>query len=227
MVRLPGGTFKMSSRGDLVKVSPFLLDVTEVTVAAYGACVQSGKCAATGLDRSEWGSTDSCTWGKADRANYPINCVDWSQAAAYCAAVGTRLPSEEEWEWAARGAELGTTYPWGNEPPRDQLCWNGGSVRRLSKGLGACAVGSFGRGNSPQGVMDLAGNVWEWTSSAHDAPTRVFRDGRWSDAVSSTRIFRGGRWSDADASNVAASHRGWFEPSFRTPLIGFRCARTP
>jgi formylglycine-generating enzyme required for sulfatase activity len=160
MARTPGGTFVMGSESiyadekpvHRVTVAAFSMDVTDVTTAAYGACVRAGKC-------SEPGAGDYCNWGKGDRQNHPINCVDWNQATAYCAYAGKRLPTEEEWEYAARGTD-GRTYPWGNEAPSNQLCWNRGASKE-----GTCVVGSHPSGASPFGLQDMAGNVWQWTSS--------------------------------------------------------------
>jgi sulfatase modifying factor 1 len=205
MARLPGGRFKMGARGDPVAVAPFFLDQTEVSVQAYGDCVRAKKC--TAPDTGQF-----CNWERPDRANHPVNCVDWKQAIAYCAAAGKRLPTEEEWEWAARGAERGTTWPWGNDAPRDQLCWNGGTTKRYSRreGLGTCPIGSFPAGNNPQGLMDMAGNVVEWTSSPYD---------------SSTRVYRGGCWGDDASALFAAANRAGYDPDDETGGIGFRCAR--
>src|SRR5262249_22284856 len=141
-----------------------------------------------------------CNYGVPGRGDHPINCVDWLQADAFCKAYGKRLPTEEEWEWAARGGARGTTYPWGDEPPGKQVCWDG-EGSELGKGSRqlTCAVGSHRAGDSPLGIHDLAGNVWEWTSSIHTAEARVYR---------------GGGWSAGDAPGVRASDRSRGEPSF-------------
>jgi formylglycine-generating enzyme required for sulfatase activity len=217
----------MGSRGDAVAVRPFLLDVTAVTVAAYQACVEAAKCKPPNGD-------GNCNWGKLDRANHPANCVDWNQATAFCEAVGKRLPSEEEREWAARGAERGTEYPWGSEvrttpnsdaaPKRfkkktlsaeDRLKRHESALSgRLCGGGGqdqTCPVGSYPAGDSPQGLKDLAGNVWEWTSST------------WGES----RAVRGGSWSTDDPSCYAASFRYRIDPQSRYNNLGFRCAKTP
>jgi formylglycine-generating enzyme required for sulfatase activity len=205
MVRLPGGTYTMGATMTTVTVKPFLLDVTPVTVAAYEACVGAGKCGATvtGIQ---------CNFRRPERADHPINCMDWNEASAFCAAAGKRLPTEEEREWAARGADKGTTYPWGNEEPGAQLCWNGnGSDIGKGNRKSTCAVGSHPLGDSPHGVKDLAGNVWEWTSSVYDPAKRVVR---------------GGAWVNDAAQLFAARTRSGGQPEGHNPYRGFRCART-
>jgi formylglycine-generating enzyme required for sulfatase activity len=213
MASLPGGSFTMGDRKDSVTVQPFCMDVTEVTVAAYASCARGGQCspAATTVDwpnisdadRTKW--SPSCNGSRADRSNHPANCVDWGQSATYCHAQGKRLPTEEEWEWAARGGSQGRTYPWGNSAPDFQLCWSG-----MQKRDGTCAVGSFPEGDAPGGIHDLAGNVWEWTSSNFDATARVNR---------------GGSWNIIDASGIRAAFRFRNTPGSRTDSLGFRCAR--
>lgn len=168
MVRLPPGAFSALGRsGGFPK--GFCIDATEVTTAAYQASCSSGSCE----------PTDSCagrTFGVAGKANHPINCVTFEQADAYCKGVGKRLPTEFEWEYAERGAPAsgaGNTYPWGNALAVGDtclLCWE------ASSGGSTCPVGAFPAGNSPQGVMDLAGSVEEWTTTI-EAPGRVRRGG--------------------------------------------------
>ena len=219
MAAIPGGRFKLAERGDEATVKPFCLDVTEVTVAAHEACAKSGACKpasttenlpeappAAAAERSKL-----CNAAKAERRQDPLNCVSWDEAAAHCAAVGKRLPTEEEWEWAARGASRGTAFPWGDEEPDAQLCWN-----RNPKGqpLGTCPVGAHPKSDTPQGVKDLAGNVWEWTSSRDDC-------GR----AEQCPIRRGGGWSSKTANRVNAGVRMGDQRTQRQTDIGFRCAR--
>jgi len=193
-----------------VTVQGFCLDVTEVTVDAYTACVQTGRC--TGDHPRQWtadGTTfsadEACNYGVSGKGPHPMNCVDWTQATTYCQANGKRLPTEEEWEWAARGGAEGRTYPWGAAPPSGQLCWSG-----TKKRSGTCAVGSYPAGDAPGGIHDLAGNVWEWTASNHEG---------------NTRVRRGGGWINEDTASPRAAHRGRSTPAFRSDLLGFRCAR--
>jgi formylglycine-generating enzyme required for sulfatase activity len=210
MMKVAGGSFKMGDRGDQVTVDGYCLDVTEVTVEAYASCTTGGKCSDSGL------SCDStyANWGKAGRGTHPINCVDWNQSDAYCKAQGKRLPTEEEWEWAARGGEKGTTYPWGNEAPGRQLCWDGeGSDLGKGNRQSTCPVGSYAAGDAPQGIHDLAGNVWEWTSTVYESGPG--------------RVYRGGGWYNVDPSYLRAAFRLGSSPSYRNNNLGFRCARTP
>lgn len=241
MVHLPGGTFRAAEptgpRNDTVTyytVRPFLLDATEVTVAAYAECVRAGKCspaAATvkleGMskaDRAAWSAY--CNRDRTDRPNHPVNCVDWRQAAAYCAWAGKRLPAEEELEWAARNGEGGTRYPWGNEEPGSRPCWNGdGSDVGRGNRAGTCPVGSHPASDSAAeagaaGVKDLAGNVWEWTSSA----SVIGQDSRGRGGTSA-KIARGGGWNDTDPARISAAVRVPDLPSWRSADLGFRCAK--
>lgn len=205
MVAIPGGTFTKGPRDDsvTVTVAVFAMDRTEVTVAAYKACVEAGKCSAAGTGQD-------CNWGVSGRDNHPINCVDWKQATTYCEAQGKRLPSDDEWVWAGRGGEAHRSYPWGNEAPAGQLCWSGdGKGPRQS----TCPVSSYPAGHSKHGVHDLAGNVSEWTSSP------------WAGGLS--RRVRGGSWNNEDAYLMLDGIGGIYaEPGERHFRLGFRCART-
>ena len=202
MVSIPAGTFMMGSVGDLaeafpqehpqhgVSVAAFHMDRTEVTVRAY-----EGR-----------GAAGDCNAGHSGRANDPINCVDWEQATAYCAWVGKRLPTEEEWEYAARGTD-GRTYPWGNDEPRAQVCFERDNT---------CAVGRFPAGDSPFGLHDMAGNVVEWTSSLWSEDYDKERTGP-------GRVIRGGGYCH-DAVEVRAAFRANDPPRDRDSYVGFRCA---
>ena len=185
---------------DFAEVAAFCMDTTEVTTAAYATCVKSGKCTAVKA------TSRFCNAGFAERGNHPINCVDWKQATAYCEAQGQRLPTEEEWEYAAFGTD-GRMYPWGDAEPAGQLCWN-----RNGKGMrnSTCAVASFPAGNSPFGLSDMSGNVWEWTSSAYNE--------------GEGRGIRGGCWALDDPRSFLSIIRVRVSPSDRSAGTGFRCA---
>lgn len=237
MVALSGGTFRAGERTGPTKVTvayhrvrPFLLDATEVTVGAYAECVKAGACrpaAATvrwdaphGRDPAAWSAY--CNRDRADRADHPVNCVDWHEARAFCAWAGKRLPTEEEWEWAARGLRAGTAYPWGNEPPRGRACWSGERAAGTGGRGGTCPAGAHPEGDGPSGLKDLAGSVWEWTST-RDV---IYPDSR-GRGGSSVRVARGGGWFDADPGSLTAAVRRLEFPEERSVDLGFRCARSP
>jgi formylglycine-generating enzyme required for sulfatase activity len=124
MVHVPGGRFSMGSPGvggddehpqHQVTLAGYCIDRIEVTVVAYTRCVASGKCTAA-QEPAKAGFDSLCNGTRADRQEHPVNCVDWNQATAYCGWVKKRLPSEAEWEYAARGGD-GRMYPWGNDAP--------------------------------------------------------------------------------------------------------------
>jgi formylglycine-generating enzyme required for sulfatase activity len=206
MVRFEGGRLRLST-GDEVAVGPFLIDTTEVTADAYAKCAAAGACATPGTGQL-------CTFRAPGKGNHPINCVSWEEARTYCAWARKRLPTEAEWEWAARGGGAARTYPWGDEPPTDQLCWDGegnplGKGGRVLSGLATCPVASHLRGDTPEGLHDMAGNVLEWTATAYRGEGRVTR---------------GGRWFEESANQVATSYRRWSSRLFRDDALGFRCA---
>jgi len=234
MVRIPAGTFNMGSNdGDAdekpvhsVRVASFEMDLTEVTVDAYGACVRAGRCTQPGTDQY-------CNWGQSGKGNHPINCVDWNQAKAYCDYAGKRLPTEEEWEYAARGTD-GRTYPWGNGAPGPRLLNACGSecvawarergqswaaMYQADDGWATTApVGSYPSGDSPFGLHDMAGNVWEWTASGYSADYSKNR-------TTNTFVARGGGWDDDALSTVRAAFRNRNAPADRSRDLGIRCAR--
>lgn len=251
MVAIPMGTFEMGSddgEGDerpvhTVKVQAFEMDLTEVTVRQYRACVAKGRCSSV-LANVEWvGMTEDtralhrtfCNGPRDERLDHPINCVSFDQAESFCRFVGKRLPTEEEWEYAARGPK-GLRYPWGDKEPGPTLL-NGCGEECVALGqkhgeawtasypggdsfASTAPVGSFPAGKSPFGVLDLAGNVWEWTGSPHcDYDTQ--------ECNQSQRISRGGGWSGDTAynSNHRATYRGYGSLDERSDSLGFRCAR--
>lgn len=163
MVYVPGGTFLMGMPSSITQgdppqqrqVKPFFLDRLEVTTEAFLACVNAGRCEVAAHKPGCNGTA------KKPKLKHPINCVTKQQAERFCAEQGKRLPTAAEWEFAARGAD-GRVYPWGNELPSEQLCWQG---RKGAESEMTCPVGSFAQGASPFGALDMAGNVAEWTSS--------------------------------------------------------------
>lgn len=221
-VDLPGGSFlfgcepgdpdcqeiEKPARG--ATVAPFRIGKTEVTVAAYEACVKDGACTAAGTG-------DGCN-GSA-QGNHPINCVDVKQSAAFCSWIGGRLPSPAEWEYAAKGGG-GRRYPWGNSYPTGAHANMCDARCKRSRGLPVSAkdpddgfsytapVGHFPRGASPDGILDLSGNVWEWTVN-DDATRRVG--------------VRGSGWDVADPRELRASYHPWAVAPNGDANIGVRC----
>jgi formylglycine-generating enzyme required for sulfatase activity len=185
----------------VVKVEAFCMDTTEVTTAAYDRCMRDGPCNSFGL-------MPICN-AVSHRQDHPMNCVNFDEAVRYCDYVGKRLPTEQEWEYAARGRE-GRTYPWGEAEPNSQLCWRAGRT---------CPVGSFPADRSPWGVIDLAGNVSEWTASFGS------RD-YLSPADPSRRVVKGHCWMFSGPAEVPSGRRWQSDPTERSHYYGFRCARS-
>lgn len=223
MVLIPAGSFMMGDAAGyqaqpahMVTLSAFCMDLTEVTVAAWRGCSAPG---CTAPDTST-----NCNWSASPgaREDHPINCVDWNQARAYCGFLGGDLPTEAQWEYAARGMDSAShLYPWGNAAPGSQLCWSGGSVDRSS----TCPVRSFPTGLSPFGVFDMAGNVCEWTLDWHASYSSAAAVDPTGPVSGDARVTRGGSWLDGFAYQVkAASRQGGF-PMLRFVSGGFRCSR--
>ncbi|HHW97251.1 SUMF1/EgtB/PvdO family nonheme iron enzyme [Myxococcota bacterium] len=226
MVKVPGGLFRFGCDDELdgpcaqaerpsrlVQVHGFKIDKTEVTVEAYKKCVDAEVCT-----RAVAG--DECNWGESGRDNYPINCVTWYQADQYCRWVGGYLPSEVEWERAARGDD-GRLYPWGNEAPDAdgifRANWGEGLARQLwirDKWEFDAPVGRFEVGAGPYGTLDQAGNVAEWTSTiAPDTqddpnPERIVKGGSFREYARRLRTY---------AKDSHGPHRFYSH-------VGFRCA---
>jgi formylglycine-generating enzyme required for sulfatase activity/uncharacterized caspase-like protein len=216
MVLVPAGEFTMGSDAHddekpqrRVWLDAYYIDKFEVTNALYRRFMDAtGRSAPRFWSHARWN-------GPAQ----PVVGVTWHDADAYCKWAGKRLPTEAEWEKAARGTD-GRTYPWGNQ-------WDPGKSNSVGTNLvKTVAVGSYPGGVSPYGAHDMTGNVWEWTADWYD-PTYYARgvnrnpQGPRSGA---RRVIRGGSWAN---ESVAVSHRdGGFQPTFQADdHVGFRCAR--
>jgi formylglycine-generating enzyme required for sulfatase activity len=207
-----------------VTVSAFELDRFEVTVEAYGRCVSAGTCAAPGFPPGD---------ARFDRPELPVTHVSWDDAATFCAWMGGRLPTEAEWELAARGP-TGRDFPWGWTWD-GRLCNHGSLSTDETDGsdgfLWLAPVGSFPGGATLLGVHDLAGNVSEWVLDRFDATAfgntaagyapRPVTNPRVT--TGARAVVRGGSWSTGALWQRGASR--WFRaPHLRTPDTGFRCA---
>jgi sulfatase modifying factor 1 len=223
MVAVPGGSFEMGDATGLgdrsvhrETVASFCIDMAEVTVAGYAGCVGKRRCFAPSTN-FQGGSTVFCDWKQAGDDKLPVNCVSWADADEYCRWVGKRLPTEVEWEYAARGSE-GRLYPWGNTAPSSlQICWQGAlDAKGVRRGRidPICAAGSSPDDRTPLGVADLGGNVSEWTASPSRDPG----------AAPGARVIRGGGWSSPDERYVRSAHGSAQPPSVRSDSLGFRCA---
>ena len=236
-----------------VVLSPFCIDKTEVTVAAYLACSTVGKCAPASktndfadLDDVLRKTVDPlCNVGDPQgHATHPINCVDWDMASNYCQRQGGRLPTEAEWEFAARGPD-GRAYPWGDDAPNGKLlnacgkecaAWGKKShvEGKITFGtmypdddgfVNTAPVGSFPAGASRYGLEDVVGNVWEWTADFYAPYTKdAAKDPHGPPTSDSGRVARGGAWNGPFPSWVRPTFRFHFLPENRSYGVGFRCA---
>ena len=246
-----GSAFRAMPVQEHISVGAYTLDAYEVTIARFQRFWDAGHPAPTGAvvypsGGVPWAGVvraprtamedNACNFGAAGRVYHPVNCVDHATAQAFCVWDGGRLPTEAEWEFAARqhlaaGVDAGRIYPWGPQPPAarcDRAQWNrcpgddGGVTRR---------VGSFAQA---AGFFDLAGNVWEWTIDrfALYADARCWgnvarSDPRCDANPSGYPTIRGGSWFSADpVLLMGASRDDAYAPTTQSPLVGFRCAHT-
>jgi len=221
MVVVPAGEFSMGAEDGLPDARPvhrtylssYWIDQYEVTNERYRQCVEAGVCPPP---------KDRRAFDDPHAAQHPVTNVTWSQARGYCQWRGRRLPTEAEWEKAARGID-GRRYPWGNSEERIKRVAQDRDVRTPRNGV--APVGSHPETVSPYGVFDLSGNVWEWVKDwyAEDfyaiAPPRDPQ----GPLGGTFRVLRGGDWTQG-ALELRASHRGWDEMTYWGPTLGFRCA---
>lgn len=220
-VTIPEGVFLMG--GDKgsnaprhqVKIKTFQIARTLVTNRQYAACVRASACAPVEYKGNTKQSGD----------DYPVVWVDWSQAEAYSRWVGGRLPSEAEWEYAARSAGKDRRYPWGDQEPK------GCTLAKLPTCSGySVPVCSTPLGNTEQGLCDMAGNAWEWVQDVyHPSYVGGPTDGSsWVDPSSNMRVRRGGSWFDATGfiGGAQTTFRGAMQPAMRSFDLGFRPARS-
>ncbi|MBN1886481.1 MAG: SUMF1/EgtB/PvdO family nonheme iron enzyme [Thermoflexales bacterium] len=194
-----------------VSLNAFWIDRTEVTNAQYKKCVNAGACEASSYaNESSYNGEDQ-----------PVVGVSWSDANEYCKWAGGELPTEAQWEYAARGTD-GRTFPWGNEQATcDYAVMNDGSGSGCGKGV-AWPVGSKPKGASWVGAQDMAGNIWEWVADWYGAYPSEAQTDPTGPATGSSRVLRGGNWS-GDPAYVRAAVRYGLAPGDRRGYVGFRC----
>lgn len=235
MVHVPGETFVMgcdesdylytnfcespSQPSHQVTVSAFYIDRTEVTRGAYSECVNDGACAQPTI------TSASCNWDKSDRESHPMNCVSWTEAKAYCEWAGKRLPTEAEWEYAARGTD-GRFFPWGSDKPSCDIAV---MMEPTEAGCGTYStwhVCSRPNGNSPFGLCDMAGNVSEWVSDLYSATYYAVSPSSnpGGPVTGSTRVYRGGSYKNS-WQWLNMTKRFDDSASEKTDPMGFRCAK--
>ena len=226
---VPAGEFTMGSDADddhrnnahRVYLDAFYMDRYEVSNARYEACVTAGVCAPPHETKSDYRPG---YYGDPRYDNFPVIYVDWDMAVTYCGAWrGARLPSEAEWEKAARGTD-GRTYPWGEGISCDRANYDGDVDYDLYCTGETSEVGAYESGQSPYGLYDMAGNVFEWVSSLNKTYPYDAADGRENPASRDSRVIRGGAWSE-EANDLQVFYRSWIGPEYSEGVLGFRCAR--
>ncbi|OGQ92427.1 MAG: hypothetical protein A2284_07485 [Deltaproteobacteria bacterium RIFOXYA12_FULL_61_11] len=234
-IDLPDGTFSMgdttlASPVHLVQLSAFRMTGTEVTVAQYRSCVAAGVCI----------SAETCTWGDPNqdddsKLDHPIVCVSLAMARTCCQWLGGDLPTEAQWEYAARGG-TDRAYPWGNTEPDGTL--TNCDPDLCSDGFAETSpVGSFPAGASLHGLYDMAGNVWEWVLDCYDGtyyatmhatcPAGCLDPLNLACNSSAYRVLRGGSWLNDAATFLHAANRSLAVPNGTKKSVGFRCAAAP
>jgi eukaryotic-like serine/threonine-protein kinase len=213
-ISIPGGKFQMGGfDGDAQKdehpthgvtISPFWIDKVEVTNGMYQLCVLAGACQAP---RDIKSATHDNYFANKDFADYPVIFVSWQDAANYCKWAGRRLPTEAEWEYAARGSTDFRRYPWGDQSPDNNLANYDNQARDTTR------VGSYPKGTSPFGVLDMSGNVWEWVSDYYNAEYynqsgEQNPSGPGIGTANAPKVIRGGSWADG-FKEVRVSNRGY------------------
>lgn len=233
LVYVPAGEFTMGSNfGEdnqkpehQVVLDAFWADQTEVTNAMYAKCVAANQCDPASDTKSY---THPNYYGNSEFDEYPVINVSWNDAIAYCSWAERRLPTEAEWEKAARGTN-GNTYPWGNKLPYVNLLNYNRNVGDTTE------VGKYPDGASIYGALDMAGNVWEWVNDWYSET--YYQSSPSSNPLGpdsgTYRVYRGGSWYAPYyyyvISGVRSANRGWWyrDPSFTPYDLGFRCARSP
>lgn len=257
MALIPGGNFKMGTESSriqqiaeafnikahldliqsetpqhLVTISPFYLDKYEITNVQFAKFIKKNpQWTAAGVPKQfnngnylkDWTGTDF----PKDKANFPVVNVSWYSAVAYCRSVGKRLPTEAEWEFAARGGLVDKDFPWGSEPVDKTRANYGGSKLNTTVAVGSYAANDYG-------LFDMAGNVWEFMADEWQPYTvgvqtnpvaggNLFLDETFL-KVTTRRVIRGGSWGGSPL-NLRVTYRDSHPPDGARDFVGFRCAK--
>jgi serine/threonine-protein kinase len=222
LVYIPAGTFLMGSEDGenderpvhSVTLDAFWMDQTEVTNGMYAQCVADRVCTSP-INTSS--STHRRYYGNVTYANYPVIYVNSHMAATYCEWAGRHLPTEAQWEYAARGGLIQTTYPWGEgiDCTRANFGGTGGCVGDTS------VVGSYPPNG--YGLYDMAGNVWEWVADRYGSYTSAAVENPSGSVSGEYYALRGGSWG-SNGDYLRVSSRSWDNPSLAVKYRGFRCA---
>lgn len=224
---VPAGEFTMGGdkRGDEIPIhtvylDAYYIDKYEVTNQLYKVCVDSGICQPLVYNSSYTRLKPSSYYENPEFDNFPVIYIDWNMAKVFCEWHGARLPTEAEWEKAARGTDA-RTYPWG-----EGVDCTYGNFRYGNEDCAedTTAVGSYEKGKSLYGVYDMGGNVWEWVSSVYKPYPYDATDGREDLNLPDKRVIRGGSWYFTD-SYVQTSFRFPKDTTILEYDVGFRCAK--
>jgi serine/threonine-protein kinase len=224
LVFVPEGGFEMGSPDNLdempqhvVTLDAFWIDQTEVTSADYALCVAAKACKPP---RRITSNLKDLYYGNSRYADFPVIWMAWNDAQAYCQWAGGRLPTEAEWEKAARGTD-GRHYPWGDNPPDGTLLNFDELLKDVSQ------TGSYPTGASPYGALDMAGNVWEWVSDWYGIDYYAHSPDHdpLGPEAGTQHLLRGGSFR-YNARGVTATYRFAKEATFANDETGFRCVRS-
>lgn len=215
-----------------VYLDTFWIDKTEVTIEMFSRFVsETGYQTSAEINgygyisvNNQWQKIDRANWldsdrdGFSDRTNMPVSQVSWPDAQSYCAWAGRRLPTEAEWEKAARGVD-GRIFPWGDTTPDNSLL-------NFNNESGVSVVGSYPNGASSYGALDMSGNVWEWTADWYAADYYALSplENPKGPTSGAGRVLRGGGWNTS-FKNIRITNRDVSEPEYYNNVLGFRCAK--